>query len=236
MLALLIGVPTYLALHHAPSCQDGVKNGTEEGVDCGGSCPNICSFKVADPIVHWSRSVSVVPGVYTALALVENTNDSYQALSVPYSFQLRDAQNILIAEQTGTLELPPHTIVPVFETGIKTGERIPAHTTFLIAPHITWTHSAFSPPDVSVLSRALSATTTSPRLSVRIRNNTLATFLDLPVVAALYDASDNLVHASRTVIPELGPTGDRDIVFTWPAPFAAPVARIDVTPVFPLSP
>jgi len=26
-----------------PTCTDGVKNGTETGVDCGGSCPNACS-------------------------------------------------------------------------------------------------------------------------------------------------------------------------------------------------
>jgi hypothetical protein len=26
----------------APTCTDGVKNGTEEGPDCGGPCPNAC--------------------------------------------------------------------------------------------------------------------------------------------------------------------------------------------------
>ncbi len=27
----------------APTCTDGVKNGDEEGIDCGGSCPNACA-------------------------------------------------------------------------------------------------------------------------------------------------------------------------------------------------
>lgn len=27
----------------APTCTDGVQNGTETGVDCGGSCPNLCA-------------------------------------------------------------------------------------------------------------------------------------------------------------------------------------------------
>ena len=34
------------SLHHfSESCQDGVKNGDELGIDCGGSCPNVCKDK-----------------------------------------------------------------------------------------------------------------------------------------------------------------------------------------------
>ena len=31
--------------HFLASCQDGVKNGEEEGIDCGGSCPHVCKRK-----------------------------------------------------------------------------------------------------------------------------------------------------------------------------------------------
>ena len=31
--------------HFSESCQDGVKNGDELGIDCGGSCPNVCKDK-----------------------------------------------------------------------------------------------------------------------------------------------------------------------------------------------
>lgn len=33
----------------APTCSDGIMNGTEAGVDCGGSCPNSCSFCFGKP-------------------------------------------------------------------------------------------------------------------------------------------------------------------------------------------
>jgi len=34
----------------APSCTDGIMNGTETGVDCGGSCPNACLAQIDLPI------------------------------------------------------------------------------------------------------------------------------------------------------------------------------------------
>ena len=42
---LFVGLVVF---YEAPTCFDGKRNGTEEGVDCGGSCDLICSFSAAD--------------------------------------------------------------------------------------------------------------------------------------------------------------------------------------------
>jgi len=34
----------------APSCTDGIQNGNETGVDCGGSCPNVCLLQINLPV------------------------------------------------------------------------------------------------------------------------------------------------------------------------------------------
>lgn len=34
----------------APSCSDGIQNGDETGVDCGGSCPNVCLAQINLPV------------------------------------------------------------------------------------------------------------------------------------------------------------------------------------------
>ena len=34
----------------APSCTDGIQNGTETGIDCGGSCPNVCLLQINLPV------------------------------------------------------------------------------------------------------------------------------------------------------------------------------------------
>ena len=36
----------YPRLNKAPICTDGIQNGTETGIDCGGSCANACLAEV----------------------------------------------------------------------------------------------------------------------------------------------------------------------------------------------
>ncbi|GMU74420.1 MAG: hypothetical protein AMXMBFR44_6170 [Candidatus Campbellbacteria bacterium] len=235
VLGLLFGVPLYFYLYDEPTCRDGIQNGLEEGVDCGGGCEKVCAFQAIEPIVHWKQEFEVAPGVYTVVALVENANDSYESVAVPYVFRLYDSKNVFIAERKGQVYLSPHMVIPVFETGIHTGERVPTRVEFLFEKEIVWTNSAFSLPDVDVISRRFENEDAAPRLLVTLRNNTLYTFSRIPVVVVLYDASDNALHASRTVIPSLPATSDKEIVFTWPQPFGAPVARVDVVQLYPFS-
>ncbi|MCR4274733.1 MAG: hypothetical protein NUW02_01655 [Candidatus Campbellbacteria bacterium] len=231
-LVLVIGIPTFFTLYKAPSCSDGIQNATENGIDCGGSCERVCSFQAAEPIVYWEQEFQVAPGVYTAVALVENPNDTYEAVSVPYVFRLRDNRNVLVEERKGNVYLPPHAIVPIFETGIQTKERIPTITDFDWLASPDWVHSSFVKPDVVVIDRQMNGVDSAPRLIAHVRNNTLDTFLKIPVVAILYDDKDNAIHASKTVIERLLGTSDEEIVFTWPQPFPRAVARIDIIPLF----
>ncbi|QQR82127.1 hypothetical protein IPJ70_02455 [Candidatus Campbellbacteria bacterium] len=231
-LVLLIGIPTFFIMYKPARCDDGIQNGNENGVDCGGSCTRVCSFQAGKPIPYWQQEFQVAPGTYTAVALVENPNDALEAVAVPYVFRLRDNRNVLVNERKGTAYLPPHTIVPIFETGIQTQERIPTITDFEFLTSPDWVHSSFIRPDVEVIDRQMSNEDTAPRLVAHIRNKTLDTFLKLPVVAIVYDDKDNAMHASRTVIEKLSGTSDAEIVFTWPQPFPSAVARIDVIPLF----
>ncbi len=234
VLGALVGIPLFFYLYEEPTCRDGIQNGLEEGVDCGGSCALVCDFQAVAPIVHWSQEFMIVPGVYTVVALVENANDAFQSEKVPYVFRLYDSKNVLVSERFGSMDIPPHTVIPVFETGIQTGERIPTRVVFSFEKEPEWVRSLFEIPDIDVVSRRFDETSSAPRLLVTLRNNTLDTFLKVPVVVVLYDATDNAIHASRTVVPSIGGTSDVDIVFTWPQQFTSSIARIEVTPLFSL--
>lgn len=233
-LGVLIGVPLFFYFYEEPTCRDGIQNGMEEGIDCGGPCSLVCDFQAVAPIVHWSQEFMIVPGVYSVVAFVENANDVFQSEKVPYVFRLYDSKNVLVAERFGSADIPPHTILPVFETGIQTGERIPARVAFSFEEDVEWVRSSFEIPDIDVVSRRFDTESSAPRLLVTLRNNTLDSFLRVPVVVVLYDASDNAIHASRTVVSNIGGTSDVDIVFTWPQQFTSSVARIEVTPLFSL--
>lgn len=40
----------------APSCTDGIQNGNETGIDCGGSCPNVCAVQINLPVTFEGTS------------------------------------------------------------------------------------------------------------------------------------------------------------------------------------
>jgi hypothetical protein len=232
VLMVLIGLPLFFHFYEKPSCFDGKQNNMEEGIDCGGPCEKVCSFQAVDPIVHWKQRFQIVPGMYSVVALVENANDSYESESVPYIFRLYDSTNVFIAERRGRVHLTPHSVIPIFETGISTGERIPGRVEFSFEEAIPWVRSTFTRPDVTVLSRRLDEKQGTPRLFVTVRNNTLETFSSVPVVVVLYDVNGNAVHSSRTVAVRIPGTSDTELVFTWPQQFISPVARIDVFMLF----
>lgn len=208
----------FVVLYDAPTCFDGQQNGDETGVDCGGSCERICSFEATDPIVRWNRFFEVSPGVYNAVALVENPNTNAQARSVPYTFALRDADNILVFERTGQTDISPERLVPIFESDIVTGTRVPVRSTFTFDEPPAWERVLTERPEVMVTDPVLSRQDTLPRLDAHVRNDNVTPLSDVAFVAVLSGSDGNAVAASRTVVPYLAPGESQAIVFTWPQP------------------
>jgi hypothetical protein len=76
-----------------PTCTDGIQNGNEEGVDCGGSCPNACqptscaipsptgatSIKRKTAKLNWTSSSGATS--YTAQYRIANSNGSWTQTS-----------------------------------------------------------------------------------------------------------------------------------------------------------
>jgi hypothetical protein len=230
VLVLVIGAIGYAAFYEAPTCADGKQNGVEEGVDCGGECPVVCSFSAAEPIALWSRLFPVIPGVYTMLALVENPNGGVAAYDLPYTFKLRDAENVLVAEEKGTMYLPAKAVVPVFVTGVRTGSRVPTRSEFLLGEP-TWVTEAPNTFDLSIDNTSLEREEASPRLTARLTNHSLDAIPTLPLVAVLYGTDENAIHSSRMILKNVPGEGTADLVFTWPQPFTEGVTTISIIPV-----
>jgi hypothetical protein len=230
VIAGIAAVVGYSAFYEAPSCTDGKQNGKEEGVDCGGGCPIVCSFSAAEPTVQWSRLFQIIPGVYTALALVENPNGGVAAYDLPYTFKLRDAENVLVSEEKGTFYLPAKAVVPIFVTGIQTGSRIPTRAEFAVGKP-TWVTEAPRTYDLSIDDISLERQDSSPRLTARLTNHSLDTIPTLPLVAVLFDAEDNALHSSRMILKNVPGEGIAELIFTWPQAFVNTVGKIDIIPV-----
>lgn len=215
-----------------PTCFDNKQNGTERGVDCGGSCALICPSEARTAKAMWQRSFLVASSTYTAVAYVPNTNAGAGARQVHYTFTLRDKNQTIVAERDGVVDLPPVQNIPIVETGIDVGYRDVARTDFKFTGQQNWIKlPANTLPALSIRDEALSPGGT--RLSAMVANDSFDDVSSITVVAILYDSKENAVAASKSVIHNLPRKSSQLVVFTWPRPNpAVSYAEVKVLPTF----
>lgn len=226
-LVLLVGLPAFFLFYKAPTCADGVQNGTERGIDCGGACARLCPADFAMPRVLWSYSVQVVPGIYNTLAYVQNPNAGVEALNMPYLIKLYDAEGILVTQRTGRAFIPAGQKFAIFAGGIDVGKRTPARTTFEFTGEANWRTGAML-TKLRVLDTALDQAI-QPKAEVRVKNDAVdQSFSNITVFIILYDKDNNRITFSKTLIDSIGPNEIQTLYFTWPRVFTADVLRTEV--------
>jgi hypothetical protein len=214
-----------------PSCFDGIQNQGETAVDLGGPC------KLRDPgalkpvTVLWTKAFRLLPGIYSAVAYVENPNEDTGSEYIQYTLNLYDSRGILVAERHGNIFLPPQAIVPIFESNIQTGNRIPVRAVATLEPGAEWFRMQKFAGDMSIRDQENSDMDTRPRVSAVVANTGLEHLRNIPVIATVFDQGGNAVGASRTMVDDLPAGETATIVFTWPAAFTAYVSRVDIRPI-----
>lgn len=230
IVVLILGFVGKTILTEHPTCSDGKKNGTELGVDCGGSCSLVCKATASSPRVLWARAFQTDEGVYEAAAYIKNPNPGAGAHAVRYTFQLYDDKNILVAERDGTVDLPPVTLIPIVELNITTGVRAVARTSFSFADVPTWYTVPGFNPTLRLTGQELVADGT--RLSGTLNNTSLVDEKRVSVVAVLFDADGVARGASKTTL-DVPHQSTKPVVFTWPKGISNVVrAEMTILPSF----
>lgn len=219
-----LGVSIYFAHFYTPAnCFDGVRNGSETGVDCGGSCIRICAADVFPPKVLWVNSFKITDGQYNSVAYIENQNQFAGSAEVEYTITLKNGERT-VAERTGTTVLPPNSVYPIFEGRIFTENAEPITDTLIrIEPPEIWQPATLGAEQFRTRDIQLSNADVRPRLDVVLENTAIDTVNDVEVVATIFNAEGTPVTASQTVIDRFFGETTEDIVFTWPGSIAKTV-------------
>lgn len=219
LLALAGGV-SYKVFYRTPTCSDGVQNGNETGVDCGGSCQLLCTSDALTPVVFWSKIFPVSGDLYTAVAYIQNPNINSSNASAQYEFKIYDADNKLIFTKNGTTNIPKNKKFAVFEVGLVLPNVKPASADFAFTSFSDWKKDTTAAPNVTIVNSTLLASSTSPRITGTITNNSLtASVKTLELDAFVLDNNQNVLGASRTFVDNLAANSSQDFVFTWPQSF-----------------
>ncbi len=229
----------YLNFYQPPSCLDTMMNGKETGVDCGGSCVQICAADVLPPQIVWTKSFEVVEGQYNAVAYIENANQTAATPELAYTFQLLNNGQV-VAERSGTTILPPNSVYPIFEGRIFTAEKaVVTDTRIILEPAQLWLPASVGRDQFRSIDIALTGADEKPRLDVEIENTELVPAENIEVVATIFSEAGEPVTASQTFIEDIGPRSTKQIIFTWPNSIAKTVKSCviptDVTVAIDLS-
>jgi hypothetical protein len=224
------------ALYKAPSCSDGVQNQGEAGIDCGGPCALLCSAQEQPPTVLFTKTVTNGEGRIDVVADVENKNSDAAAKNVPYVITLYDANQMLIGQASGMLDLPPNASVPVFAPSVASGNQAVKGAFLDIDPtSLQW----FSMPTdtrvvPTIVTAGLGGTISAPRVEATLANPSTAPLTNVQVIVFVHDGAGNIIASSATVVPTIPAQGQATAFFTWNGAFSGVPGPIEAIPVIPL--
>jgi hypothetical protein len=216
------------------TCTDGKKNGSELGVDCGGTCSLMCASETRDLIVVWARAFEVAPGVYHVAAYIENQNVDAAVKSVPYQFKLYDERNVVITQREGVASILPNGHTVIFEEALSTGgNRIPKITRleFTKKPIFWKTSPAYKEARVVEKDKGFGSLETVPKAYATLRNESFIDVGRFQVMAVLYDQFDNAVGVSKTIVDGLPKQTETKVYFSWLTPFEKSVQTLEIVPI-----
>ncbi len=216
-----------------PTCFDGVQNGTETGLDCGGNCSKVCVDDIRNIVVWWERPFKVANGVYNTVAYFENQNLNSGIQELTYEFRLYDKDNVLVAKpRIGKTFIEANKRSAVFEPSLITGNKEAYTAFFKISSVQNWekTEPSFSYSLFNVGDPVLSQQDTHPKLTVPVENKSIYNFTDVPVIAILYNIKGNAIATSRTYIDSINQGKKEDVHYSWPEPFGDVVSRVEIIP------
>jgi hypothetical protein len=219
---------------HEPTCFDRVQNGTEQGVDCGGTCALLCQNNAKAPTVLWARSFENAPGSYTAVAYLRNNNVAVGAgaRNVRYIFSFYDEKNVLITEREGVLNIPPVQTVPVVELNVDAGTRAVSKTFFkILNENFTW--EVVPKSSLQQLRLSNISSYNDNRVTATLINDSFDPAKRVRITAVLFNTNGVAYGASHTTVGEIAGKSSESIVFTWPSPITASVyPEVIVLPSF----
>ncbi len=229
---IVVGLPLAYKFSTVPaSCVDGQQNQEETTPDKGGPCPNVDTNLLAPSSVVWTRSFKVRDGSYSVVSYIQNPNDHAGIGNIAYTFSLYDSENVLVAERKGEMFVMPGGITPVYEPDIDTGNRIVQRAFFRFDEKGQWRNYEDTSKVLRITDRELSDITTVPRLQATVTNIDTLPRTNISFVAVILDTAGNAFASSATKIDRIEAGQTKQIVFTWPNPFALQVGRIDILPV-----
>ena len=165
--------------------------------------------------------------------MFENVNFGIGARTAQYEIRIYDKENILVAAPiAGRTFIEPNKRSAIFAPGIRVGLRKP-HNAFIRFQDVEeWEYvdPDFSEQLFNINTNQIEDITSQPKISATVTNVSNQDFTDITLVILIYDAAENAIASSQTLIDSLNAGEEREIYYSWPEPFSGDMQSLEIIP------
>lgn len=220
LIILLIVLIRIFFIKPAPTCIDGIKNGNEQGIDCGGPCL-ACGIKYATPIeVVFNKVLKENQNNSQILINIKNSNAEY-GVWFEYTATLYDS----FGQELKTIS-DKNFILP-FSNKYLLLQKIPIPAEKINRVEIKfnydqkdWFYSNLSTDKLfSLPNKQLRMMTPQEagflELTAQIKNNTNKDFSEIEIVIILYSKTGEIINAAKTKTTNLAAYDNKTFSYVW---------------------
>lgn len=228
----LFGYGTKQLTQTPPSCTDSIKNGEEEGVDCGlFACGNYCEPDLDPPKVILTKLIKVGEGDYDFIAEIENPHDQFGASETAYELMLFNGGGEELVKEEGTFYMLPKQTKYLVLTHF-TAEKNAQKVDFKIK-NVTW-QKLDSLEGMNLIIRNQEYNIldggAGSALDAVIFNDSNFDFGVVNIDIVLYDYRGEIIGVSRSDIRTFLARTERSFTVAWPFKINGHVARVEIHP------
>jgi hypothetical protein len=196
----------FLVVKPAPTCFDKKHNQNEEGVDCGGSCAQICLPANLQPVslVDEVQVFSPVSGKATLLARLKNPNEAHGAL-VSYVLTIYDEKDQVVASLSQKVLLYPSQVRYIIVPSVNLeDETIRVKRASLRLQKVDWQLAELMrQPQVAIRDHNIERDGNFLSVSGNVTNSDIMDISQATIIAVFFNQFNIAIGAARTELPEL---------------------------------
>ncbi len=202
------------------SCTDGIKNGDEEGVDCGGMLCTPCDIKYLKPLSVLDSGFIKGNEYYDAYAYIQNPNSQYGVPKFKYKFKFYDKSKQFIDEVVGEGYILAGEKKYIIETNIKL-EEDPEFVTFtFMDDNFKWQKQKRVNIKLPIFSKTFEDVRylqipAKYQASGTLENQSQYSFLNVDVYVFLLDENNEIISLNKTLVNNLRSQEKRRVVVSW---------------------
>lgn len=226
---IFLGIVFFIfSILHSPSCKDGIENGKEEGIDCGGECPQKCE-KIPRLKELKISPITIIPyqGKCDLVAEITNANQEYGFDGVEYVFSIYKDKN-KIDQRSGKTYILPNEGIYLIETKIPC-EEIPDKAELEIKGKEAKEFQEDGRPKLEVLNKSFhysKMADTFFEVNFQVANRSGYDFYSLDMRAIVVDESGNFIAINKSNINSIKSGEIRDFRIFWPSEFKGSATEV----------